>query len=552
MRAPVTAGAVGNRPAGLGWTAWLGIFLLAAVLRLWQLGDQILIDDEWHAIHRLMSAGYAEIFLSLGHADYSIPLTLMFRLLAETIGLHEWQMRILPLLSGTATVVLVPQLLRQWLNGRERLLLAALLAISPQLIHFSRYARPYAMMVLLGLVAVLMLWQWWEQGGRWRAVLFACCTVLAAWMHPLSALFSGAALLWFGVAGLWRWRRQGRACDLGHLLLLGCLTVAASCALLLPPMLADPWSIAAKTGEGQISALTLLRSWELTVGTSQKFMALLLLALALVGAAVLARRDLVFTLFWAWLAGFSLLVIALLEPAWIQNAAVLVRYMAIAIPMALMLVAIGLHTVLRLLARIRLPAPLLTGTALLFFCALLVAGPLWSIYGPRNQFANAARYLLDYDFERSLFSGIYGPVELPEADRRMMAEPGRWEIIEAGWHFESPHSALSQYQRLHRLSMRIGMLSGLCNDWDWGELRTNTDQRIVLNRFLFLSELLDRPVKTNRFVVFRHVLPFEWSRELPAPDDCIQAFVEAYGPPWMDTPEATVFRLPAGIVPGGF
>lgn len=58
------------------------IALLAAGLRLQQLSIQWLMDDEWHALHKLLSgAGYADIASSFGSADYSIPLTLLYRLL---------------------------------------------------------------------------------------------------------------------------------------------------------------------------------------------------------------------------------------------------------------------------------------------------------------------------------------------------------------------------------------------------------------------------------------------------------------------------------------
>ena len=62
-------------------------------------------DDEWHAIHKLMAAGYAEIFRSFGRADHSIPLTLLYKAMAAGVGLTEINMRIVPVMAG---IVLVP------------------------------------------------------------------------------------------------------------------------------------------------------------------------------------------------------------------------------------------------------------------------------------------------------------------------------------------------------------------------------------------------------------------------------------------------------------
>jgi hypothetical protein len=39
---------------------------------------QIVLDDEWHAIHKL-SSSYSNIFRSFGYADHSIPLTILYR-----------------------------------------------------------------------------------------------------------------------------------------------------------------------------------------------------------------------------------------------------------------------------------------------------------------------------------------------------------------------------------------------------------------------------------------------------------------------------------------
>src|SRR5919109_356070 len=39
-------------------------------LRLYQLPGQILIDDEWHSVHKLLQAGYGDIATHFGFADY--------------------------------------------------------------------------------------------------------------------------------------------------------------------------------------------------------------------------------------------------------------------------------------------------------------------------------------------------------------------------------------------------------------------------------------------------------------------------------------------------
>lgn len=541
----MTTAVVGERPTR--WLPWLAVFAAAAALRLWQLPGQILIDDEWHALHRLMWADYREIFLSLGHADHSIPLTLLFRWLAETVGLHEWQMRLLPLAAGLASVVAIPAVLRAWLDGRERVLLAALLAVSPLLVHFSRYVRPYAMVVLLGFVAVVLLWQWWRQGGRWRAAGFMVCAVPAVWLHALSALFIGAALTWFGLAGLHRAWRDRRAGDLARVLALGGATTGLCCALLLPPILADPWSIAAKAGVDRIAPVTLVRSWELIAGTAGNAMGVVMLLAAGVGGAILWRRDRAFLCYWAWCLAVAVAGVVVLQPAWIHNGLVLVRYTAIVLPLLLALVAVGVVGLLGALARGLLPrsrrAGGLVSTCAAFVVALFLAGPLPRLYGTFNQFTNSVRYQVDYDFERSDFHPVMSRLETPAVYERMANEPGRWRIVEAGWHFETHFSPLSEYQRDHRMPIAVGMISGLCSDWTWGELRPDSDQRIVLNHFVFLDRLLEQPPPGNRFIVFRRQSPMKDARELPDIEPCIEAFRQRFGAPWHAGDNLVVFRL---------
>ena len=75
------------RRSGVGWHALaLASLLVGTFLRAWQIDIQILIDDEWHAIHKLLASTPLDIVTHLGYADYSIPLTLYYQSLYRTIG----------------------------------------------------------------------------------------------------------------------------------------------------------------------------------------------------------------------------------------------------------------------------------------------------------------------------------------------------------------------------------------------------------------------------------------------------------------------------------
>lgn len=545
-----------NRRAG--WLlAWAVIVSVGLWLRFWQIDLQILIEDEWHAVHRLMSASYREIFFSFGHADHTIPLTLLFKLLAETVGLSEWRMRALPLLFGSATIVLLPWALRPWLKREARWLFGALIAVSPLLIHFTRYVRPYALTLPLGFLAMVALWRWWHEGGRGWLVLFVTGAVLCAWLHPLTLLFTASGLLWFlGAAVLDRWRGHGGRA-LWRILSVGALVALLCAALVLPPLLADPAAMQSKSGIQPIKWMTFVRAWALILGSATPWLLLSMSALIVIGGTRLAQRAPLFLAYWAFMLAVAVLVIIALQPAWINHALVLVRYCAVALPLLLATAALGWISVIETgLARVRwrphgdqtrLRTPVVVLAGLLLPATLLHLGPLPEVYRGLNQFTTHMRYQFDYDLTRNRYTQVLSQAALPSVYRRIAAEPGQWTLIEAPWHFESHFSPLSEYQRFHQMPIRIGMISGLCTDWTYGELRPDSTQKIRFKRFVFLAQLLHWRPPENRFVLFHRTHPLARVRELPDIEPCIEKFRAQFGPPWFEDQDLVVFRLPGAF-----
>ena len=70
---PSPAAASGRRDRFL-W--WLGAIVLGgAAIRLWQLGQQIIGDDEWHAVNIAVHRPLGYILTHFHEADNCIPLT---------------------------------------------------------------------------------------------------------------------------------------------------------------------------------------------------------------------------------------------------------------------------------------------------------------------------------------------------------------------------------------------------------------------------------------------------------------------------------------------
>src|SRR5262245_17782232 len=82
------------------FTTWLyrdwvlvAAILVGAALRLYQLGEQIIADDEWHALHAVRDLRFGAIAAYFGAADISIPMALFYSAVANTFGLSEMMMR---------------------------------------------------------------------------------------------------------------------------------------------------------------------------------------------------------------------------------------------------------------------------------------------------------------------------------------------------------------------------------------------------------------------------------------------------------------------------
>src|SRR5207248_1159585 len=155
-------------------------------LRFDQLPSQLLLDDEWHAVYRVVHDTPTAIFLDFGHSDSSIPLTLLYYVESRAFGLSELAMRWPLVVAGIATLVFFPWYVARRIGHGEALLFAALLAISPLLYFFSRMARPYALTLFLVYVAQFVFRRYVEARAPKRAdaAIYAGSAALAAWLHP--------------------------------------------------------------------------------------------------------------------------------------------------------------------------------------------------------------------------------------------------------------------------------------------------------------------------------------------------------------------------------
>jgi hypothetical protein len=559
-----------GREAGMNSPAYrtrltLGSLALAVVcgatLRLDQFSGQLLIDDEWHAVHKLLAIGGAkEIIHSFGYADYSVPLTLLYWLESSWFGLSELAMRWPMMVCGLLTLVLFPLHVMRVLGRREAVVFAWLLALSPMLVNYSRTARPYAITLLLAYLAYWAFYEYLRKPGNVKCgMISGSCMVLAAWLHPVILFFLVAPFLVEGIEALRaepleRWRRIRR------LLLLGLPVAGSILALLLPTLLSDPAAVARKMGTHGIELDTLIGAWHLWAGASSPAVAMLFLLLATLGWKRLWCMGQPVR---AAVAGLVLTLgtILLTRPDWIQLPIVLARYLLPFLPL-LLLVAVGSVALVAGIQR-RLPriGEGLAGAMLVIpVLAQAAQSPLWQALRYPNNETLHSYFQFDYRPGKNLFAQWMEAIPLSPIWASLSASPrGSLRIAAAPWQFESYHWAGPRWERMSGQHVVPGLLSGLCVDSRLGEYPRGS--RIALKNMVFLSDPEALRAKGIGLIVFQK--PFEHTiagrRSVVGGDlaNCGIALEKRYGSPVYEDAVVVVYaptgstslrlRKPAGV-----
>jgi len=445
---------------------------LGAYLRLDQFTVQVLIDDEWHAVHKLINSSPGQIAASFGWADYSIPLTLFYWLEASLFGLSELAMRWPMMVFGLLTLALLPLYVYRAIGPRPALLLCFLLAISPLLINYSRIARPYALTLLLGYCAYWAFYRYWlcdRRRGLYGAV-YGVSAALSAWLHPISVVFVVSPLLVEAVAALLAIRKRGGETII-RLLILGVPSAVLIGVLIFPPLFLDPLAITGKTAVHTPDWSTLVGVWFIWLGTDSHVAALGAVVLMALGLPAL-WRNMVMTR--AVLTGLllTLAVVLYAQPAWVHHSPTLARYLLPAVPLLLLALAVGsvriAHSLRGLTGRRH-------GLAELAICSvpivtLALSSPLPTLLRAPNT--NTAHSLYQFDYRNASNPTVEYQSRIPLSPfwSRLASLPkNSLAIAAAPWYFESYDWDAPRWERISGQRVLPGFLIGVCMQRRAGE-----------------------------------------------------------------------------------
>jgi len=530
---------VGNT-LGREWV-FVGAVICGSLLRAYQLSDQILVDDEWHALNAVIYMDAWEILTTFGDSHISAPMALYFKFFMNKWGLSEVAIRAPFLLVGVATLVIFPLAARRFVGRFAADLFAWLLAISPALVLFSRFARPYGISLLLAMAAVYLFRAWWIAAVVRLGVLYVLLAGLAVWLLPVMLPFVLGPFVFF-LTFAFRGGRATRSVLVRRLVSLGVVTAMVLAVVLGSALRRDVGSLVEKTRQQSVSVETAASALGVLVGSAGPVLGACMVALGAVGFLGFFRRG----SFLTYLGVLALLQVAAVlaaGPLGGGSPFIVARYMLPVGPILLLFAAAGAARLAKWSgshARWAGPA-MATGLV----CASLLKGPL-----PAQAF-----YPNQWMSQQILVSASFGAEEYnrsvqrtPEFYRTLARlRPGSIRIVEASSNAFDLWVALAHYQRLHRQHTLIGFHNGLCGSMHWGEYPMG-DSRFRFRNYVFLADpasLMDRGV---HYVIFHKWLEGEGlARRYPLFEQdlsvCISEYRRRVGEPVFEDRDVLVFKL---------
>lgn len=432
------------------WLAFASFLVLGVWLRCWAVGDQIVSDDEMHSLNALQWDSPWTIFTTFYEADISTPMTLIQMGIGATTGLSEVTARGPMLVAGIATLVILP-----WFAWREfgpvvALIYAGLLSISPLLVFYSRWGRPYMITALLCGVAYFAFLRWWRTRERGAGAAYVLASALAAWFSVPAAPSVATPLAVGVVLALAEQSAVDRRRSLAGIAVLTFALMLLLALLLAPPLMTAPAALVSKAGAGHVDRNTLELVAQLFAGTADVRLIGAFWTVTMIGAVVGLRRWPTITVL--VLTGLVVQVAAIMvaAPAYAEASSVFARYASSMLPMLLLCVAMAFGELDRVpFVRPQWLLPMVFSAASM---ALLFArGPLPPMFTAPNNFTNHGHY-----------QSSYGGVGPPSPNRAsgfycaIARQDDSFSILETPWFYPWPANMFHSYQLLHRKDVFIG------------------------------------------------------------------------------------------------
>src|ERR1700748_584834 len=182
----------------------VALVVLAAVVRVATISDQSYWLDESQAAHEL-GLSFGAMLHAWNRAEWNPPLYLILAWpWAKVFGTGEAGLRSLSALLGVGLVPLLYLAGRELVSARAGLVAAALGAVNPFMIDYSREAREYMLLVVLCTASLLFFARAWRRGTTRDLVWWAVLSALAV----LTQYFAGFLVAAEGLLLVYRLRNR--------------------------------------------------------------------------------------------------------------------------------------------------------------------------------------------------------------------------------------------------------------------------------------------------------------------------------------------------------
>lgn len=178
----------------------LGVILLvAAVLRLWKLGQVPFMHDEFSALFRLQFDSFHDLVQQGIKIDgHPAGVQVFLYYWSKIVGWNEFWLKLPFALMGIGSIFLIYLIGEQWFNSKVGLLASAFFAVSQFTVFYSQIIRPYS----AGLFFTLFFTYFWnkflfkpKKPSLGICIGFAITACLAALAHNFSAAQAGLIFL---------------------------------------------------------------------------------------------------------------------------------------------------------------------------------------------------------------------------------------------------------------------------------------------------------------------------------------------------------------------
>lgn len=523
---------------------FISAIIVGIIPRIYHLQGQIVSGDEWHAINNALYNDYKTILSSLGIGSLSIPDSIYYKIIMDTVGLSEIELRLPPLIVGVLTIIILPLLIRPLWGRFTANLFAYLLAFSPMLILYSRYSRPYGIMVLFSFVSVTLFHHWWYTHSRISFFFYVTLSSLCAYFMIISIPFIISPFFYFSIVALAD-KTENRGIRFGRILRIGIATFLSMTLLLGLPLYASFHNLT-KLAADQSSVInieTIKNAFLIFTGKDSQLVTICLGFLIFVGFCNNFWKSNYYFLYLVVISAIQITFIIIARPLAGNGPQIFARYVLSVLPVLLLMAAAGTKSLFPTINGFY-RRWLSTLSAIVLCLLVFLSGPILSMrFQPNNAMDSSLfSYILfgsDYHFFLKYFKRI------PDFYNQLAVyPPDSLTIVEAPFHFNG--CQIPFYQIIHRQNIKYGFINGLCTENRAGEIPiSRTD--IHFSNFVFLKKFDLLRESGIHYVIFHKYLEDEITY---IPDHthqdvfgCIEQYQREFGLPIFEDQDIVVFLI---------